>query len=61
MSDFLLWESAFAELLFTDRLWPDFGAEDLSAALADFRRRERTSILPQGRRPWAQDVVVSTA
>jgi undecaprenyl diphosphate synthase len=41
LSDFLLWESAYAELLFTDVLWPDFGAADLAAALADFRSRER--------------------
>ncbi len=41
LSDFLLWESAYAELWFTDRMWPDFGADDLSAAVADFRRRER--------------------
>jgi undecaprenyl diphosphate synthase len=41
LSDFLLWESAYAELRFVDTLWPDFGANDLSAALADFRGRER--------------------
>jgi undecaprenyl diphosphate synthase len=41
LSDFLLWECAYAELYFTDRLWPDFGAEDLSAAVAAFRGRER--------------------
>jgi undecaprenyl diphosphate synthase len=41
LSDFLLWECAYAELHFTPRLWPDFGAEDLAAAVADFRRRER--------------------
>ena len=41
LSDFLLWESAYAELLFTDRMWPDFGAIDLDAALGEFRRRER--------------------
>ena len=41
LSDFLLWESAYAELHFTERLWPDFGAEDLAAALASFRKRER--------------------
>jgi hypothetical protein len=33
LSDFLLWESAYAELLFTDRPWPDFDASDLDAAL----------------------------
>jgi undecaprenyl diphosphate synthase len=41
LSDFLLWEAAYAELCFIDTLWPDFGREDLGAALADFRRRER--------------------
>ena len=41
LSDFLLWECAYAELHFTSQLWPDFGGEDLAAALADFRHRER--------------------
>jgi undecaprenyl diphosphate synthase len=41
LSDFLLWESAYAELYFIDTLWPDFGAEDLRAAVVDFHRRER--------------------
>jgi undecaprenyl diphosphate synthase len=41
LSDFLLWESAYAELYFTDTMWPDFGAADLSAALSDFHARER--------------------
>jgi undecaprenyl diphosphate synthase len=41
LSDFLLWESAYAELWFTDRMWPDFSAADLSAALTDFQTRER--------------------
>ena len=41
LSDFLLWESAYAELHFTERLWPDFEAEDLAAALASFKGRER--------------------
>src|SRR5215475_13811942 len=41
LSDFLLWECAYAELCFVDALWPDFGAADLRAALADFHRRER--------------------
>ena len=41
LSDFLLWESAYAELLFTDRMWPDFDAADLDASLAEFNRRER--------------------
>jgi undecaprenyl diphosphate synthase len=41
LSDFLLWECAYAELLFTDRMWPDFDAADLDAALEEFNRRER--------------------
>lgn len=41
LSDFLLWECAYAELSFSSRLWPDFGREDLEAAVADFKRRER--------------------
>ncbi len=41
LSDFLLWECAFAELWFTDRMWPEFGAEDLRAAVLEFHRRER--------------------
>jgi undecaprenyl diphosphate synthase len=41
LSDFLLWEAAYAELFFTETMWPDFGAEHLRAAIADFRTRER--------------------
>jgi undecaprenyl diphosphate synthase len=41
LSDFLLWESAYAELLFTDRMWPEFDETDLAAALDEFNRRER--------------------
>lgn len=41
LSDFLLWESAYAELLFSDRMWPEFDAADLDAALDAFYRRER--------------------
>jgi undecaprenyl diphosphate synthase len=41
LSDFLLWECAYAELVFTPVRWPDFGASDLEAALACFHRRER--------------------
>ncbi len=41
LSDFLLWESAYAELVFTPCLWPDFGAEELAGALAEFRQRDR--------------------
>jgi undecaprenyl diphosphate synthase len=41
LSDFLLWECAYAELCFLDTLWPDFDADHLAAAIADFGRRER--------------------
>ena len=41
LSDFLLWESAYAELIFTDRMWPDFDEADLDAALSEYRHRER--------------------
>jgi undecaprenyl diphosphate synthase len=41
LSDFLLWESAYAELFFTDRMWPDFDTAALDAAVNDFKRRER--------------------
>jgi undecaprenyl diphosphate synthase len=41
LSDFLLWESAYAELIFTDRMWPEFEESDFEMALAEFSRRER--------------------
>ena len=41
LSDFLLWESAYAELLFTERLWPDFTGEELARAVEEFRGRDR--------------------
>ena len=41
LSDFLLWESAYAELFFTTRMWPDFGGAELSSAVAEFQGRER--------------------
>jgi undecaprenyl diphosphate synthase len=41
LSDFLLWECAYAELLFADTMWPDFGAGNLRAAVAEFNTRER--------------------
>jgi undecaprenyl diphosphate synthase len=41
LSDFLLWESAYAELYFTSVLWPDFRRADLATAVSDFNRRER--------------------
>ena len=41
MSNFLLWQSAYSEMLVTDTLWPDFGVEDLKAAIADYASRVR--------------------
>jgi undecaprenyl diphosphate synthase len=41
LSDFLLWECAYAELYFTRRMWPDFSATDLSEAVEEFHARER--------------------
>jgi len=41
LSDFLLWECAYAELVFTRRMWPDFDAADLAAAVREFRGRQR--------------------
>jgi undecaprenyl diphosphate synthase len=41
LSDFLLWESAYAELCFLPRMWPDFQAADLAAAVAEFHTRQR--------------------
>jgi len=41
LSNFLLWQSAYSELMFTDTLWPDFGEEELRAALDEYTRRGR--------------------
>ncbi len=41
LSDFLLWECAYAEFWFTERKWPDFDGGDLAAAVSDFHRRQR--------------------
>jgi undecaprenyl diphosphate synthase len=41
LSDFLLWESAYAELLFVDTWWPDFDEDAFEASLDDFARRQR--------------------
>jgi len=41
LSDFMLWECAYAELWFTERMWPQFDAADLADAVCDFRRRSR--------------------
>jgi undecaprenyl diphosphate synthase len=41
ISNFLLWQSAYAEFVFTDTLWPDFGPEELRAAIEEYARRRR--------------------
>ncbi len=41
LSDFLLWECAYAEMVFTPRMWPDFSTEDLAAAVREFHGRDR--------------------
>jgi undecaprenyl diphosphate synthase len=48
LSDFMLWECAYAELFFSSRMWPDFSAQDLGEAVKDFERRERRfGVLPE--------------
>lgn len=56
LSDFLLWESAYAELHFTNRMWPEFDADDLTEALDAFHRRERRF---GGLQPVAPEAVAS--
>jgi undecaprenyl diphosphate synthase len=58
LSDFLLWESAYAELHFTERMWPDFAAEDLAEALASFHQRERRF---GGLQPLVHDAALAEA
>jgi undecaprenyl diphosphate synthase len=41
LSDFLLWECAYAEMIFTRRMWPEFSEEDLAAAIEEYHRRDR--------------------
>ena len=41
LSNFLMWQSAYSELYFTDTLWPDFTKADINAAIAEFQRRDR--------------------
>jgi undecaprenyl diphosphate synthase len=54
ISNFLLWDLAYAELYFTERLWPDFTVSDLEAALAFFASRERRFGLTGAQRPAAK-------
>ena len=57
ISDFLLWEVAYAELFFSDRLWPDVGAADLDEALDWFSGRERRFGGLPGPAPSERDAV----
>ena len=41
LSNFLLWQSAYSELVFVDTLWPDFGRAELAAALGEYASRRR--------------------
>ncbi len=41
LSNFLMWQSAYSELYFTDTLWPDFDEREINRAIAEFQRRER--------------------
>ncbi len=41
LSNFMLWQSAYAELVFTETLWPDFRVPELLECLAEYQRRER--------------------
>jgi undecaprenyl diphosphate synthase len=51
LSDFLLWECAFAEFVFLNKRWPDFTGDDLAAAIREFRTRERTRGVLHARMP----------
>jgi undecaprenyl diphosphate synthase len=53
ISNFLIWQSAYAELYFTDTYWPDFGKEDTDIAIAEYGRRKRKfgGLLPEELRP----------
>ena len=58
LSDFLLWEAAYAELYFSPVLWPDFGARELGEAMESFRGRERRfGAVPQATPPVNADPV----
>ena len=41
ISNFLLWQLSYAELYFTDTLWPDFSPQELDKAIVEYQRRER--------------------
>jgi undecaprenyl diphosphate synthase len=51
LSNFLLWQAAYAEYYSTPRFWPDFGKEELAQSIREFARRERRyGSLPEGLR-----------
>ncbi len=54
ISNFLLWNLAYTELFFTDKLWPEFDAAEFETALAFFARRERRFGLTDGQQRPAQ-------
>lgn len=56
ISNFLLWQAAYAELYFTPRLWPEFGAEALKEAVNDFYRRQRRFGLTSEQLSQAQEL-----
>jgi undecaprenyl diphosphate synthase len=41
LSNFLLWQVAYSEIVVTETLWPDFGRDDMLAAIVEFQRRDR--------------------
>jgi undecaprenyl diphosphate synthase len=57
ISNFLLWQAAYSELVFTECLWPEFGTEELDSALAQYARRERRF----GAVPDAAELVASAS
>jgi len=59
ISNFLLWQSAYTEFVFTDTLWPDFDAAELDRALAEFARRERRFGKTSEQLPQAQASAVA--
>ncbi|MDP3832705.1 MAG: polyprenyl diphosphate synthase [Hydrogenophaga sp.] len=59
ISNFLLWQSAYTELVFTDCLWPDFDAAELDRALAEFANRERRFGQTAEQRAEAEPLVVT--
>jgi undecaprenyl diphosphate synthase len=61
LSDFLVWEAAYAELYFTETRWPDFGAEDLDFALAAFAARDRRFGGLSARKATAQPIADPTS